>query len=187
MNMKRTIHYIGILGLLFIFNGCANDDDGSTTTGNTDEYFNYTIDGVERIFDFEVEGHLETQTTTSIDIFEINASGQQPSGEFRRIAVAFSFVNTGAFLPSTTYNWGLASENTPTERFYFSESTPSNLFILSGDFNTHPIVATITSTIPNTVGDYLEFTFSGTFQDDNNIMRMISGECRVQRDADQDF
>ena len=177
---------LALIIVLTAFN-CSNDDDGSTTTGNTDEYFKYTIDGVERIFDYEVEGHLETQTTTSIDIFEINASGQQPSGDLRRIAAAFSFINTGAFLPNTTYNWGLALDNAPTEKFYFSESTSSNLFVLSPDFNTHPIVATITSTIPNNVGDYLEFTFTGTFQDDNNVTRTISGECRVQRDADQHY
>lgn len=183
MNIKKLIYCIGILTIIFSFISCDNDD-GSTTTGNTLEYFKYTIDGSERIFDYEVEGHLETQTTTSIDIFEINASGQQPSGNLRRVAAAFSFVNTGAFLPSTTYNWGLALDNTPTEKFYFSESTPTNLFLLS---QTQPIVTTITSTIPNNIGDYLEFTFTGTFQDGNNVTRTISGECRVQRGADQNY
>ncbi|WP_336127143.1 hypothetical protein [Mesoflavibacter sp. CH_XMU1422-2] len=60
------------------------------------------------------------------------------------------------------------------------------MFVLSGDFATHPIVASVTSANPSNIGDYLEFTFSGTF-DDNGTTRTISGECRVQRDADQNY
>lgn len=82
--------------VLTTFN-CSSDDDGSTTTGNTDEYFKYTIDGVERIFDYDVEGHLETQTTTSIDIFEINASGQQPSGDLRKNCSSFFICKYRSF------------------------------------------------------------------------------------------
>lgn len=183
--MKIVLKISLLLTLVFIV-ACSNDDDGSTTTGNTNEYYKYTIDGVERIFDYEVEGHLETDTSTIIDIFEINASGQQPSGDLRRIAASFSFDSNGVFMPATTYNWGLALDSSPTEKFYFAESTSSNLFVLSGDFTTHPIVATVTSAIPSNIGDYLEFTFSGTF-DDNGTTRTISGECRVQRDADQNY
>lgn len=182
----KSILKFSLLFILVLNLACSSDDDGSTTTGNTDEYFKYTIDGVERIFDYSVEGHLETDNSTIIDRFEINATGQQPSGDLRRIAVAFSFDSNGAFMPNTTYNWGLALDNSPTEKFYFSESTSSNLFILSGDFSTHPIVATITSAIPSNVGDYLEFTFVGTF-DDNGTSRSISGVCRVQRDANQNY
>lgn len=180
--MKKTIY---LLLILCIVTSCSDDDDGSTTTGNTAEYFKYTIDGVERIFDFEVEGHFETDMTTIIDKFEINASGQQPSGDLRRIAAAFTFDNT-AFLPNTTYNWGLALDSDPTEKFYFAESTSTNLFILTADFATHPIVATVTSSNPINIGDYLEFNFLGTF-DDNGTTKNISGTCRVQRDTDQNY
>lgn len=180
----KLLKYFSALLILLTFS-CSNDDDGSTTTGNTNEYFKYTIDGVERIFDYEVEGHLETDTSTIIDRFEINASGQQPSGDLRRIAASFSF-DSNTFMPSTSYDWGLALDNDTTQKFYFAESTSTNLFILSGSFTDNPITATVTSANPTNIGDYLEFTFSGTF-DDNGTTRNISGECRVQRDTDQNF
>ncbi|WP_289044168.1 hypothetical protein [uncultured Olleya sp.] len=185
--MKTIIKVILLLTISITVFNCSDDDDGSTTTGNTNEYFKYTIDGVERIFDYQVEGHLETDTSTIIDRFEINASGQQPSGDLRRVGINFSFDSSGAFLPNTVYNWGVALDNTPTEKFYFGETTSTNLFLLSSDFNAHPIIATVTSVIPNAVGDYLEFTFVGSYTDDNNVSHSISGECRVQRDANQDF
>ena len=171
--------------VLLVFS-CSSDDDGSTTTGNTQEYFKYSIDNVERIFDYDVEAHLETDASTIIDRYEINATGQQPSGDIRRIAAAFSFDSSGTFMPNTTYNWGLAQDSDTTEKFYFAESTSSNLFILSGNLGTHTIVATVTSANPVNVGDYLEFTFTGTF-DDNGTTKNISGECRVKRDANQDY
>lgn len=182
----KTILKISLLLTLVFIVACSSDDDGSTTTGNTDEYFKYTIDGVERIFDYEVEGHLETETSTIINRFEINATGLQPNGDIRRIGGSFSFDSNGAFMPASTYNWGLALDNTPTEKFYFGETTSSHPFLLSFDISPNLIIASITSTIPNNVGDYLEFTFTGTF-DDNGTTRNISGECRVQRDADQNY
>jgi len=170
---------------LFIFN-CSDDDDGTSTTGNTQEYFKYTIDGVERIFDFDVEAHLETDTGSIIDRYEINASGISANETVRRIGASFSFDSNGPFMPNTMYNWGLALDSDTTEKFHFAESTVSNLFILSADFSLHPITATLISTVPSNVGDYLEFTFTGNF-DDNGTTKSISGECRVQRDADQNF
>jgi len=181
--LKNTLVLILFTTLIF---SCSSDDDGSTTTGNTDEYFKYTIDGVERIFDNSVEGHLETDNSTIIDRFEINATGIQPNGDVRRIGGSFSFDSNGAFMPNTTYNWGLALDNDTTEKFHFIETTFSHPFALSYDISPNLIIASITSTIPNNVGDYLEFTFTGTF-DDNGTTRSISGECRVQRDADQNY
>ena len=181
--MKTIFNSLFIASFALLLFSCSSDDDGSTTTGNTQEYFKYTIDGVERIFDFEVEGHLETDTSTIIDRYEINASGQQPSGDLRRIGASFSFDSNGAFMPNIIYNWGLAQDSDTTEKFYFAESTSSNLFLLS---ITQSISTTLTSAIPSSLGDYLEFTFSGTF-DDNGTTRTISGECRVQRDADQNY
>jgi hypothetical protein len=185
--MKSIIKNIALSVFTLLAFSCSDDDDGSTTTGNTQEYFKYTIDGQERIFDYEVEAHLETNTSTIIHRYEINASGQQPSGDLRRIGASFSFDGTGTFMPLMSYNWGLAEDNTPTARFHFAESTSSNLFLISGDFNAHPIVATVSSTNPVNIGDYIEFTFSGTFTDSNNATRNISGVCRVQRDADQNY
>ncbi|WP_290700263.1 hypothetical protein [Lacinutrix sp.] len=181
--MKTILKTLILTVFLTLAFNCSDDDDGTTTTGNTQEYFKYTIDGVERIFDFEVEGHFETDATT-IDKFEINASGEQPSGSLRRIAAAFTFDNT-AFMPSTTYNWGIAQDSNTTEKFYFAESTSTNLFILTADFSAHPIVATVIPPNPVNVGEYLEFTFTGTFQDGNNVTRSIDGLCRVQRGMDQ--
>jgi len=168
--MKKYIYLLTIALAIF---SCSSDDDGSTTTGNTDEYFKYTIDGVERIFDNSVEGHLETDNSTVIDRFEINATGIQPNGDLRRIGGGFSFDSNGAFMPNTTYNWGLALDNDTTEKFHFIETTLSHPFALSLDFTANPIIASITSTIPNNVGDYLEFTFKGTF-DDNGTTRNVS-------------
>ncbi|WP_340155148.1 hypothetical protein [uncultured Winogradskyella sp.] len=182
--MKKIIY---LLFALCTVTSCNNDDDGSTTTGNTDEYFKYTIDGVERIFDYDTEGHLETDSSTIIDKYEINASGQQPSGDFRRISAVFTFDSSGSFMPNTNYNWGIALDSNPTAKFYFSENTFSNLFVLSLDFSSHPITATVTSTTSNNVGDYIEFDFSGTYLDDNNVTHNISGVCRVKRDADQNY
>jgi hypothetical protein len=182
--MRKIIY---LLLLLCFVTACDNDDDGSTTTGNTDEYFKYTIDGEERIFDYDVEGHLETETSTLIDKYEINASGQQPSGNLRRIAAVFTFDSAGAFMPNTSCNWGIQQNTNASAEFYFAENTSSNLFILSPDFSSHPITATVTSAIPNNIGDYMEFDFTGTFLDENNVTHNISGTCRVKRDADQNY
>lgn len=179
--------YILLFALAILTFSCSDDDDGSTTTGNTNEYFKYTIDGVERIFDYQVEAHLETDASTVIDKYEINASGQQPSGDLRRIAAVFTFDSSGAFMPNTTYNWGVALDSDTTEKFYFAESTSSNIFAISTSFVDNPITVTVTSANPVSIGDYIEFTFAGAFQDSNNVTHNISGECRVQRDADQNF
>lgn len=173
--------------MLCIVTSCNNDDDGSTTTGNTDEYFKYSIDGLERIFDYEVEAHLETDLTTLIDKYEINASGQQPSGDLRRIAAVFTFDSSGLFLPNSTYNWGVAQDNNPAAKFYFAENTSTNFFILSADYSVHPIDAEVTSANPINIGDYITFTFNGTFQDENNVTHNIDGMCRVKREVDQDY
>jgi len=178
--------YILLAFLLFTVFACSDDDDGSTTTGNTQEYFKYTIDGVERIFDFDVEIHLETDTSTSANRFEFNASGQQPSGALRRVSGNLYFDSNGVFLPVQPYNWGFLYNNETETKFFFSESTSSNIFVLTPSFTDHPIVATITGIAPNNVGDYLEFTFSGTFSQ-NGTTKTISGECRAQREADQNF
>jgi len=185
--MKLILKTITLIVFATLAFSCSDDDDGSTTTGNTQEYFKYTIDGVERIFDYDVEAHLETDSSTIIDRYEINASGQQPSGDLRRIGASFFFDSSGAFMPNTTYNWGYADDTNTEAKFHFAESTFSNLFILTPDFTTHPIVTTVTSPTPTNIGDYLEFEFSGTFQDDNGNTKTISGVCRVQRDADQNF
>ncbi|WP_458626833.1 hypothetical protein [Winogradskyella sp. PC D3.3] len=184
---KLLIKSIGLIVLVFCTFSCSNDDDGSTTTGNTDEYFKYTIDGVERIFDYDIEAHLETDSSTLIDKYEINASGQQPSGDLRHISAVFTFDSTGAFLPNIIYNWGVMQNVNSSEGFYFAENTLSHLFMLSPDFTIHQISATVTSAIPTSIGDYIEFEFSGTFTDDSNVTHNISGVCRVKRDADQNY
>ncbi|WP_055446439.1 hypothetical protein [Lacinutrix mariniflava] len=185
--MKTILKSIMLLTIVLVAFGCSDDDDGSTTTGNTNEYFKYTIDGVERIFDYDIEAHLETDGTTIIDKYEINASGQQSSGDLRRIAAVFSFDSSGAFMPNTIYNWGLALDSNPAAKFYFGETTPSHIFGLSIDYTSNPIDATVTSVIPSNVGDYLEFTFTGTFLDNSNVVHNISGECRVQREVTQNY
>jgi len=164
-----------------LFFSCDDDGDGSSTTGNT-EYFKYTIDGVERIFDHQIEAHLETDTRSDIDRYEINATGL--NGEvLRTIAGTFSFSNSSFLMTNTDYDWNIAA-NTSERGFLFAEITPSNfLFIPSNE----PITTTITSLPPNNVGDYIEFIFSGTYIDDNGVLRTISGECRVKRGVDQNF
>lgn len=180
--MKRV--FMVLVGIVII---SCDSDDGTSTTGNTDEYFKYSINGVERIFDNDVEAHLETDSGTIIDRYEINANGVSSNGNFRRIGASFSFNSNNGFLPSTTYDWGLALDGDPVQKFYFSENTLGNLFILSPDFNQHPIVTNITSSIPVSIGDYIEFTFTGTFTDDSGNIQSITGECRAQRDLDQNF
>lgn len=185
--MKNLLK-LSLLILIFQFAACSDSDDGSTTTGNTDEYFKYTADGVERIFDYTIEGHKETQTNSNVATFEINASGQQPNGDLRRVAFTFFFDANGALLPTTSYPWGYPDPNAPTSTAYFAENTISNPFLLSVNYSENPIDVTITSAIPNNVGDYLEFSFTGMYTDmATNTMKTISGECRVQRDADQSF
>lgn len=175
---------ISLLSILTLSLSCNTDDDGTTSTGNTQEYFKYTVDGVERVFDYEVESHLETESTTSIDRFEINASGQYANGDLRRIAASFTFLNTTFLLSNTPYVWGLADGITNMQNFYFAESTVNHLFVLDSN---QPITAEITTVTPDAISDYFEFTFTGTFTETNGIVRTISGECRVQRDTDQHY
>jgi hypothetical protein len=179
----NTLIKISIALLVFI--SCNPDDDATNTTGNTQEYFKYTVDGIERVFDNEVEAHYEATSNTTVRLFEINATGLYASEGVRRIAAVFSFRNPPTtVLNANNYPWGLqdGSPSSTQQHFYFSESTPNHPFVL--DLN-HPINAQITSTIPTNVGDYVEFTFSGTFTDHNNVQHNILGECRVQRDVDQ--
>ncbi|MEO8933415.1 MAG: hypothetical protein ABI295_03835 [Xanthomarina sp.] len=184
----RLIKNLFILLIIITICSCgANEDDGSTATGYLDEYFKYRVDGVERVFDYEVEGHLETETNSTTHRFEINASGVQAVEGRRRVGISFVFNSMDGFMPGTNYNWGMIPDSNPETKFYFLEITSNYLFIIEADFSVNPIVATLQSTVPINVGDYMEFTFFGTFQDDNHITRTISGECRVKRDADQNF
>jgi len=183
--MKLIMKRVLILMLLLIV--ACESDDGSSNTGNTDEYFKYTINGVERVFDYQVESHRETQSNSIIHSYEISALGLRSDGEFRRVAATFFFDGNGTFMPTNTYEWGYTFPNDLTPRFYFAESTMSNFFLIEADFAMHPITATVTSAIPSNVGDYIEFTFTGMYKDQNGVMQPISGECRAQRDADQNF
>lgn len=179
------INRIFSLIILFIVAwSCNPDDDGTSTTGNTQAYFKYTVDGVERIFDVDVESHLETETVTSIDRFEFSASGLQNNGDLRRIAGSFTFVNSTFLLSNTPYNWGVADGITNMENFYFAESTVNHPFILTLN---QAITAEIVTSAPNNLSDYFEFTFSGNFTELNGTTHTILGSCRAQRDADQNY
>jgi hypothetical protein len=184
--MKNIIKTLAIIALAVITISC-NTDDGTSTTGNTQEYFKYKIDdGPVRTFDYQAEGHLETDTSSIIDRYEINAIGiSADTGEVRRIGGSFTFDSSGPFMPNTVYNWGWATDNDPTAKFFFIERTPSNLFALSLDFTMSAIITEVTSPNPTNIGDYLEFVFAGTYQDANNVTHSIEGQCRVLRDMDQ--
>ncbi len=185
--MKHLIKPLTTLLLLAVFTSC-DSDDGSSSNGNTLEYFKYSIDGgANRIFDNEIEAHLETNTNTIIDRYEINATGIRTDGSLRRIAASFAFNSNGNFMPNITYDWGIAQDNTPAPTFYFAESTIGNFFLITADHTVHPIITMVNSSNPTIIGDYIEFSFNGSFQDDSNITHSISGECRVQRGVDQNF
>lgn len=173
-----------LLTLLITISSCGSDDDGSTTTGNTQEYFKYTVDGVERIFDYEVELHLETETGNAIDRLEINASGLYQDGSLRHIAGNFFSPNTQFLQSNTACNWGFS--NGTSHNFMFAENTLNHLFLINNDFLLHPIVANVSNT-PTAIGDYIEFSFAGTYTDNNNAIHTISGLGRAQRDINQNF
>lgn len=180
----KTLLKLSLLLVTLIITSCGSDDDGSTTTGNTQEYFKYTVDGVERIFDYQVEIHLETETGNAIDRLEINASGLYQDGSLRRIAGNFFFPNTNFLQSNSNCNWGF-SDGT-SHNYMFAESTQNHLFLINNNFLLHPIVANVTS-IPTAIGDYIEFTFTGTYTDNNNAIHTISGLGRAQREIDQNF
>ncbi|WP_165748345.1 hypothetical protein [Cellulophaga sp. Z1A5H] len=181
----RIIFTILSIAAIYLVSSCSSDD-GSSTTGNTQEYFKYTVDGVERIFDNEVEIHIETSSTTNLIKFEFNANGISPNtNDFRRVAGTFSFPDMATFNSSTIYDWGVSDG--VTKGFYFSETTSTNLFFISPDFSINPITATITTAIPTNVGDFIEFSFTGSYVDSANATHSISGVCRAERDLDQNL
>ncbi|MGB1295270.1 MAG: hypothetical protein ACPG6V_07285 [Flavobacteriales bacterium] len=178
----KTIYFLCSV-CLFLISSCNSDDDASNSTGNTLEYFKYTVDGVERVFDHEVEGHYEVTSNASVRLFEINASGLYASEGVRRIAAVFSFRNPPTTVLNTNnYPWGLQDGTSSGQYFYFSESTPNHPFVLD---LYQPINAQVTSAIPVNVGDYIEFSFSGMFTDQYMVSHTLSGVCRTQRELDQ--
>lgn len=183
----KTILKLTILYTFLLLFSCENDDDVIIPTGNTQEYFKYTLNnGTERIFDSYAAGHfVASNTNDPYKKFFFRAATQETQAGNLIVDADFTFQDWTTFLNTTNFTWGV-SDGT-TANFYFSELTPGNMFF------SHPIILPsnpvncIVTVHPVNVGDYLEFTFSGNYNEasDASIQGTVSGEGRIKRNADQ--
>ena len=188
--MKSFSIYFVLFTMVFI---SCEDSAPIVPTNNTTQYFKYSIDGVERVFDAEVESHMEVDPNNpNVFQYEFNARANTSNGDSTaRIGGNFTFSTQALFMTTSNFQWGVYDYNaTPlssTFNFYFSELTPGNLFTISDN---HPITCTIT-THPtttystNSATGFIEFSFFGSYADASNTVRNIAGEARILRGADQ--
>ncbi|MFD2909552.1 hypothetical protein ACFSX9_12505 [Flavobacterium ardleyense] len=183
--MNIVIKFVLIFGF-FIFLSCGNDDT-IVPTGNTQEYFKYTLNnGTERVFDSYATGYFVASATADpFKKFVFRASTRDTQGGSIKVDGDFTFSGWTAFSNSTNFTWGVSDGL--TANFYFSELTPGHIFFSDPlTIPTSPVTCVVT-VHPAAVGDFLEFTFSGSYYDASNINLegTVSGEGRIRRTADQ--
>lgn len=179
----KIIKIISLLTTLSIFLCSCSNNDPIAPTGNTTEYFKYTVDnGTEQVFDFEIESHFESVGQSPIAItYEFNAVAQtnNTDSSIKRLSGAFSFANESTFFTNNNYSWG-ASDGTNV-KFYFSSIR--NDFLIG--YN-QAITCNI-SIHPTNVNDYIEFSFSGNYTDTSGNSHTIQGEARIKRGINENY
>lgn len=183
--MKLISKFALAFGFFVLFS-CGNDDT-IVPTGNTQEYFKYTLNnGAERIFDSYATGYYVASTTADpFKKFFFRASTQDTQGGSIKVDGDFTFTDFNTFINTSNFTWGISDGI--TANFYFSEISPGNVFL--ADQMTLPAnpVNCLVTVHPNAVGDYLEFTFTGSYNEASNtsLQGTVSGEGRIRRIADQ--
>ncbi|SFD51778.1 hypothetical protein SAMN04489722_11145 [Algibacter lectus] len=183
--MNSILKSISLAVILLLIYNCSNDD-ALTSTGNTDEYFKYTVNnGVERVFDSQAKGWFTSNTNSVYQKFFFRAGAETASGSSPIIDGSFTFQDFSTFTSTTNFGWGVSDG--VTSNFYFTDVFAGNMFISSTtNLPSTPIMCTVTAH-PVIVGDYIEFTFSGDYIDalDPTIQGYVEGEGRVLREMDQ--
>ncbi|SED17099.1 hypothetical protein SAMN04489761_4501 [Tenacibaculum sp. MAR_2009_124] len=189
-NSKKVLNFISlsVIAIFFLIHitSCSDSDGTITPTNNTQEYFKYTINGTERIFDVSMTAYRVINPNPNYQKFFFRAGATQPGGASIYVDGNFTFSDLSSFLATTNVPWGAPDPNTSVLGFYFAEHTAANKFFPTAFYATSPIDCTIVMNA-NNVGDYLEFTFSGTYTDaiDSSINGPITGSGRMKRGADQ--
>jgi len=183
--MNSILKSISLAVILLLIYNCSNDD-ALTSTGNTDEYFKYTINnGTERVFDSYAKGWFTSNANSVYQKFFFRAGAETASGSSPILDGSFSFQDFTAFTSTTNFSWGVSDG--VTGKFYFTDFFAEQPFISSTtNLPSAPILCTVTMH-PVNIGDYIEFTFSGDYIDalDPTIQGYVEGEGRVLREMDQ--
>ena len=184
--MKTQVKTFLLVIVAITFFNCNNDDDVVTPTGNTSEFFKYSINGgAERVFDSYATGRYTSNTNSAFHKFTFRAGADTANGASLTVDGDFTFSDLNSFLTETNYIWGISDGI--TANFYFSEANTNGIVFLPSPnvLPSNPVMVTVTIQ-PTTIGDYIEFTFSGDFLDatDNSIQGSVQGEGRIRRDND---
>ena len=183
--MNSILKSISLTVILLLMSSCSSDD-ALTPTGNTNEYFKYTVNnGVERVFDSQAKGWFTSNTNSVYQKFFFRAGAETASGSSPIIDGSFTFQDFSMFTSTTNFSWGVSDG--VTSNFYFTDIFAGHSFISSiTNLPSSPILCTVTMH-PVVVGDYIEFTFSGDYIDavDPAIQGYIEGSGRVLREIDR--
>lgn len=186
MNTNKTTYYLAILLIVLSFISCNNDDGIQPANNNTAEYFKYTLDGNERVFEGFMNAYYVANPDPNFEKFTFRAGANTTNGGSIYVDGDFTFPNYSSFVAINSIPWGFTDTTNTT--FYFSEflSDDGFSFIPHHDYAFSIIDCTITQHAPN-VGDYLEFAFTGTYAlaTDSSVTGTILGSARMLRDADQ--
>lgn len=184
--MKSIIQISFILVVVLVTYNCENDDNIATPTNNTDEYFRYTLDGNERIFEGFMNAYYVVNPDPNYQKFTFRAGANTTNGGSIYVDGDFTFPMYSNFINATNIPWGFT--DTTNTKFYFSElnSDDGFSFIPDPNYTVSIIDCTVTQHAPS-VGDYLEFNFSGTYAlaTNTSVTGTISGSARMLRDANQ--
>ena len=92
--MNSILKSISLTVILLLMYSCSSDD-ALTSTGNTDEYFKYTINnGTERVFDSQAKGWFTSNTNSVYQKFFFRAGAETASGSSPIIDGSFTFQNS---------------------------------------------------------------------------------------------
>lgn len=184
--MKTILNFTLLISVFFVIS-CSNNNSSIVPTGNTQQYFKYTVDGgTERIFDSYAIGRYvpSSATTNPYESFKFRASTPDTQAGSFFVDASFTFQDWPSFL--NTSNFLLGVSDGTSANFYFSELSSGNLFFPDLLIIPSNPINCLVTIYPVNVGDYMEFTFSGNYNDTSNPanLRSVSGSGRILRETD---